>query len=133
MNLIAYWGKEYFRVSPKMIFTFNNFQRSSAGRYNTFERIGQKPLTEYTGPGLDQVTYTAILNRTFHVIPRDVLDYWNRLCNSGKADVLVVGNKLVGKNLWTLKSVQENWTRIDGQGNVLSASMDLTFEEYVDK
>jgi hypothetical protein len=49
----------------------------------------------------------------------------------GTVAVLVVGNKLVGKNKWLLKSADETWATIGGNGRVISATMDLTFEEYV--
>jgi phage protein U len=131
-SLIAYWGHEYFRVTQRFVFTFNNFERDSGGRYNYLERIGMKPMTDYAGPGLDQITFTAILEKSLGLNPRSVVGWWNRLSNSGKADVLVVGNKMVGQNNWLLKSVKEHWNTIDGKGNVLSGTMDLTFEEYMD-
>ncbi len=131
VDLIAYWGQEHFRASSRMIFTFNGFERTSGGRYNSLDRIGQKPLTDYTGPGLDGVKFTVILNRSLKFSPRSVVDYWNRLSNSGKADILVVGNKMVGRNEWLLKSVDEKWDRIDVFGNIISGTMDLTFEEYL--
>lgn len=131
-SLIAYWGHEWFRVTPWFTFTFNDFERDSGGRYNYLERIGMKPLTDYAGPGLDEITFTAILEKSLGLNPRSVVDWWNRLSNAGKADVLVVGNKMVGNNKWTLKSVKEHWNNIDGKGNVISGTMDLSFEEYMD-
>ncbi len=131
-SLVAYWGHEWFRVTPWFTFTFNDFERDSGGRYNYLERIGMKPLTDYAGPGLDEITFTAILEKSLGLNPRAVVDWWNRLSNAGKADVLVVGNKMIGKNKWTLKSVKEHWNNIDGKGNVISGTMDLSFEEYMD-
>jgi phage protein U len=65
------------------------------------------------------------------VEPRTVLDHWQQLADVGTVAVLVVGNKLVGKNKWLLKSADETWATIGGNGRVISATMDLTFEEYV--
>lgn len=132
MGLIAYFGNERFEVSEKKALPINNFQRQTAGRYSAFERFGKKPLTDFTGPGLDSVSYSVTLNRALGVEPRDVLDHWADLANSGTVNVLVVGGKLVGDNLWLLKSVNQSWSNIDGRGRILSATMDLTFEEYVE-
>ena len=133
MGQVGYFGSERFVVSDTKVLTFSNFQRSTAGRYQTFDRIGKKPLTEMTGPGLESVTYSVSLDATLGVEPRVVLDHWTTLAGAGTVDIIVIGNKLVGKNKWLLKSVSESWSTIDGNGRVLKATMDLTFEEYVEK
>jgi phage protein U len=131
MGQVGYFGSERFEVSDKKVLTFSNFKRTTAGRYETFDRIGQKPMTEMTGPGLDSVSYSVDLNIANGVEPRTVLDHWQQLADVGTVAVLVVGNKLVGKNKWLLKSADETWATIGGNGRVISATMDLTFEEYV--
>lgn len=133
MGQIGYFGSEKFVVSDKKVLTFSDFQRSTAGRYQTFDRIGKKPLTEMTGPGLESISYSVALDASLGVEPRTVLDHWTTLADTGTVDVIVVGNKLVGKNKWLLKSASETWTTINGKGRVLKATMDLTFEEYVNK
>lgn len=133
MGQIGYFGSERFEVSDKKILTFSNFKRTTAGRYETFDRIGQKPLTEMTGPGLATVSFSVDLKASLGVDPRTVLDHWQQLADAGMVDVLVVGNKLVGKNKWLLKSADETWPTLNGNGRVLSATMDLAFEEYVQK
>lgn len=132
MGLIAYFGTERFEVSEKKALPFNSFQRQTGGRTNTFERLLKKPLTNFTGPGLDSLSFSVSLNVSLGVEPRDILDHWADLANAGSVDVLVVGGKLVGPNLWLLKTVNQSWSKIDGSGRVISATMDLTFEEYVE-
>jgi phage protein U len=131
MGQVGYFGSERFVVSDTKVFTFSDFQRTTASRYETFDRIGKKPLTEMVGYGLDAITYSVALDVSLGVEPRTVLDHWSTLANVGTVDVLVVGNKLVGKNRWLLKSVAESWSKISGTGRILAATMNLTFEEYM--
>ena len=132
MGVIAYFGSERFVVSNKQAMPFSNFQRQTAGRYDSFNRIGKKPLTDFTGPGLDTISFTVKLNASLGIEPRSVLDHWAALADAGTVNVLVVGGKVVGSNLWLLKTASQTWATIDGNGRVLSATMDLTFEEYVE-
>lgn len=131
MGIIAYFGSERFEVSDSRAMPISGFQRKTAGRYNEFDRIGKKPLTDFTGPGLDAVSFSVKLNASLGVEPRDVMDHWSNLADAGTVNVLVFGGKVLGANLWQLKSVGQSWGTVNGSGRVLSATMDLEFEEYV--
>lgn len=133
MGVIAYFGSERFEVSNTRALPINEFKRQTAGRYNSFDRIGKKPLTDYTGPGLDQIGFTVDLKTSLGVEPRDVLDHWASLADAGTTNILVLGGKVIGSNLWLVKSVSQTWGEVDGNGRILSATMELAFEEYVEK
>ncbi len=131
MGQIGYWGSERFEVSDKKVFTPNNIQRSSSSRFESFQRIGRKPLSEYIAPGLATFTLTIQVNAMLGVNPREVLDHWISLAESGQPDVLVIGNKVVGTDQWVLKTAADAWKQLDGQGNILTAEMNLSLEEYM--
>jgi phage protein U len=133
MGQIGYYGKERFEVSKSKVLTLNDFQRSTAARFESFDRIGLKPLTEYKGSGLDIITFAIKVKAALGVNPRVVLDNWTNLASAGKPDVLVIGNKAVGTDQWVVKSTAENWETFDGKGNVLTGTINLTFEEYMRK
>jgi phage protein U len=128
---IGYYGSKRFSVSDKLINTFNGFQRTTSARFETLDRIGLKPLTEYVGPGLDTVSFTIDVNVMLGVNPRQELDEWKEIAASGDPFALCIGNKLLGTDLWALKTAAETWDKIDGNGNVLTGTIALTFEEYV--
>lgn len=133
MGLIGYFGKNRFEVSDRSALPLENFQRSAAARFETLERIGLKPLTEFIAPGLDTVSFTIKPNVVLGAKPRQTLDHWNQLANAGNPDVLVIGNKVLGTDKWVVKSASEAWENIDGQGRVLNGTINLTFEEYMTK
>ena len=133
MGQIGFWGSERFEVSDKKVFTPNNIQRSSSSRFESFSRIGAKPLTEYIAPGLATLSLTIQVNVMLGVNPRATLDHWIALAEAGNPDVLVIGNKVLGTDQWVLKTAADTWKQLDGQGNILVAEMNLSLEEYMTK
>jgi phage protein U len=133
MGLIGYWGQERFEVSSSSVLTFDGFQLSTAARFESFNRIGQKPLTEYIAPGLDTISFSIKIDVMLGVNPRQVLDHWTQLAAAGNPDVLVVGNKVVGTDMWIIKTAAQTWEKLDGNGNVLTSTISLTLEEYMNE
>lgn len=132
MGQIGYFGAERFEITSNSVFTPNNdFQRTTAARFETLDRIGLKSLTEKIAPGLQQITFSIKVSAMLGLNPRQVLDRWVDLAEAAIPDVLVIGNKPLGSDLWLLKSATDAWEKIDGQGNILTATLSLTFEEYV--
>lgn len=127
MGTIGYFGSNRFETSTPL----TGFQRSTAAKFETFERVGLKPLTEYIAPGLDTASFTLAANATLGINPRVLLDKWKAIAAAGVPDVLVIGGKAMGTDLWVLKSAAENWDTFDGSGNVLTGTIALSFEEYM--
>ena len=133
MGQIGFWGTERFETSDSKVFTLSNIQRSSEGHFESFQRIGAglKPLSEFIAPGLGTFNFNIQIRAELGVNPREVLDHWIELAEAGQINILVIGNKQVGTDQWALKSAQQTWEQLDGQGNVLTAQMSLSFEEYI--
>lgn len=131
MGVIGYFGNNRFEVSSKGVLPLQDFHRSTVPKKETIDRLGMKSLTEYTGPGLDTVTFTIKVNAELGQSPRKTLDKWTQLAAAGTVDVLVIGNKPLGTDLWMLTGADEGWDTLDGSGAVLKAGIDLSFEEYM--
>ena len=131
MGLIGYFGTNRFEVSDSKILTFDDFQRDTAAQFESINRIGKKPLTEYIAPGLDTISFSIKANAMLGVNPRNVLDSWAQIATEGNPNILAVGNKIIGTDQWVLKSASESWEKIDGKGNVLESTITLGFEEYM--
>lgn len=126
------FGTERFVVSDTKILPVSSIQRSTAGRYNSFDRIGAKPLTDYTGPGLKTVSFTISAKESLGVPARAVVDRWADLSDGAAVGALVIGNRALGHNKWLLKSAEETWSQLGPTGKLLSGDVNLSFEEYVD-
>ena len=133
MGQIGYWGNERFEVSSSKVLTFDAFQLTTTPLFQSFVRIGQKPLTEYTAPGVDQITLTIAVDVMLGVNPRTVLDHWQQLAAGGNSAILVIGNKLVGTDEWIIKTAVQSWNKLDGNGNVLTSNIAVTWEEYMNE
>lgn len=131
MNKIGSLGPIVFVVSPEAIRTFDEFTRSSAGRWAKHEVLGKKPLSQWIGPGLDTISFTMWFDVARRLNPRKELDRLVELERKGKAMPLIVGGKAVGVGLWTITSLEQSWKRIDGRGNILFATANISLEEYV--
>lgn len=126
------YGTERFVVSDTKMLPVSNIQRSTAGRFNSFDRIGLKPLTDYTGPGLKTASFTISAKESLGVPARAVVDRWADLADGAAVGVIVIGNRALGHNKWLLKSAEETWTNLGPSGKLLSGDVNLSFEEYVD-
>lgn len=133
MLKIGSLGPVVFVVSPEAIRTFDNLQRSAAGRWADHDRIGQKPLSQFIGPGLDEITFTMQFLASARIDPRKEIDTLHALERSGRAVPLVIGGKGLGVGLWTLRSLNTSFVDVDGWGNVISGTANITIKEYVVK
>ncbi|KGE20694.1 phage tail protein [Paenibacillus wynnii] len=131
MSKIGSLGTVVFVVSPEAIRTFQDFSRSSASRFAKHDIIGQKPKTQWLGPGLDTITFTMWFDARYGLNPRKELDKLSILERGGKAIPLVLGKKGLGTGLWIITGLGQAWTDIDNAGNVIRATVSVSLEEYV--
>ncbi len=125
-------GDISFRVSSSSdIFTYDNFSRSASSRTSTHEIIGEKALTEYLGPGLQEISFTIKLNAQWGVNPLTEIERLIDYCESGTVLTFTMGNKRVGNYRWLIDSVDTTAKYYDFQGNILSAEASIKLKEYV--
>jgi phage protein U len=130
--MIGFFGDIIFETNDKRILTFQGFNRSSAGRWGKHDVIGRKPASEFIGPNLDKITFTVLLNGNHGVKPRYEMERWLYKERDGVAEPLVINNKGLGVDMWVVKSVSQMWNVILNKGEVLSGSVDVELEEYVE-
>lgn len=131
MSKIGSLGTVVFVVSPEATRTFQEFTRNAASRYAKHEILGQKPKTQWLGPGLDTISFTMWFDARHGLNPRKELDKLTELERAGKALPLLVGKKGIGTGLWIITGLDQAWKRIDNAGNVLFATVNVSLEEYV--
>lgn len=129
--MIGYFGLHIFETSDEKILTFKDFSRETASRFAAHELINRKPVTEYTGPGLQTISFTLTLSAGLGVNPREEIDAWNEMAESGEVDFFVIGGTPLGADQWVVKSVSEAWNIVLNRGELYSASLDVTLEEYI--
>jgi Phage protein U len=120
-----------FETSDKKILTFNGFTKKVSGNWVNHNIIGKKALSEFTGPGLEQVSFTITLDARLGVRPRAMIEKIESMVLSGKVEKLVIGGKAVGKNKWKVLNISETWDLIYSGGELAKATISLTLEEYL--
>ena len=98
--MIGLFGDIRFRVSDETVLTFRNLKREISATWNTTNRIGLKPLTEYGGPELQMASFEIALDAGLGVRPKRLLESLENMTESGTAEDLVLED--------------EEWERIPG-------------------
>lgn len=129
--MLGFFGNIVFETSDNRILNFTGFTRDVSSRFAAHEVIGQKPKTEYIGPGLDTITFTINLNGNHGIKPRDEMDKWVSLTRNGEAHILVIGDKGIGTDKWVVKNVSQTWDVIFNNGELFSGKIDVALEEYI--
>jgi phage protein U len=128
--MIGYFGDIIFETSDRRILSFVDFSIETSARFETHNLIGTKPKTEYVGPGLLSVSFTIIINGNHGVKPREEMERWLELAESGEPQILVLAGKPIGENRWVVRSVSQAWDVIFAGGELFSGKIDVTLEEY---
>lgn len=129
-GMIGYFGDIIFETSDRRILNFVDFSIETSARFETHNLIGVKPKTEYVGPGLLSVSFTIIINGNHGVKPREEMERWLELAESGEPQILVLAGKPIGENRWVVRSVSQAWDVIFAGGELFSGKIDVTLEEY---
>jgi phage protein U len=131
MGVLGSFGDVVFEVSADKIRTFDEFTRTSADRWEKHDLIGQKPKSEFVGPGLDTITFTMIFDAQHGVNPRAEMDVLLVMSRNGDVADLTIGGKGLGVAQWKITNLVQRWTVLDNAGNLIKSALDITLEEYV--
>lgn len=122
--------KIIFEVSAERLLTFETITREISGRWTSHEVLSGKPKTEYLGPGAQAASLTIRLSAALGVKPREMLETIESMVESGSAEYLVVGGKMIGQNKFYIESASESWDRLYSRGELAAASVALNLGEY---
>lgn len=129
--MIGAFADLIFNVNSEKVLTFDEFKHDVKSRFARHELINQPPVLEWLGSDTQKITLTVTLTTALNVNPADEIETVKQLCLDGVADWLIIGNEVVGATMWVITDASTKATAWDGEGNIIVASMDLTFESYV--
>lgn len=124
-------GDIVFEVSSRKVRTFRDLKRTHKARYAAHNLIGHKPMLEYIGPDVGEITFTMQLSASLGINPTTEADRVRKICESGDAMYFVLCNQTVGQYQWVIESVGESVDTIDNNGRVVMTQIDVTLKEYV--
>ena len=130
--VIGNWGSAIvFRVSEAQTLTFQKLNRTVGAEWATHSRIGLKDQSEFIRPKLQKVTFSVKLDALLGIKPRATLDQLAEMVERGTVNTLVVGGKRIGRYRWKITDISEAWDTVLSGGELMSATVSLTMEEYL--
>ena len=99
---------------------------------NTYGDNGNVLMIKYVGEKLGaKMTFDIVLSAYLGVDPiAEVVKLWNYE-RGGIAVPLVIGNKGYGKYRWSVLAPKMKMETYDGRGNVTSATVSVSLQEYL--
>ena len=130
MATIARWGDITFRVNSEQVFSFRKMKRSYSARWAAHNIPGERPIMEFQGPNMDEISIEVILDAEMGVNPRAAMRMFRTAAKQGKVHYFYVGgSKVVARKLY-ISAGTENWNEIWSGGELVRATATLTFNEY---
>lgn len=128
--MIGTYGGIVFETSDKRILTPAMLKRTAGSSWETHKLHDVKPRTEYLGPALRKVTFSLQLIAAHGVKPRTQLERLAQIAEGREAFLLVIGGKPIAAKPMRLTSVSEAWDVLYNGGELFSATVSVTMEEY---
>lgn len=113
--------------------TPSNYTRKAEARWQTHDIIGQKPVSEFVGPGLESISFDLKLDVELGVAPEDELDKLRKMRDTGEKVFLILGGYPVfgNNNRVYITDLEENVLRTNGKGKILAIDVSISLQEYV--
>jgi len=129
--LIGNWGPIVFQVSGILTFTFSELTQQSSGRWATHETINSAPLSEFLGPGQDEIQLKISITKMLSVNPKITYQLFRKLVREGKNFPLILRGAPLSDNFWYAENINSTSTRFQpGTGDILWTELSCTFKEY---
>jgi phage protein U len=129
--LIGNWGPVVFLVSGIGSFTFSEINQQSSGRWATHETINSAPLSEFLGPGQDEIQMKITIAKTLGANPKAVYQLFRQLVRRGKNYPLILRGVPISDNFWYAENIQGASNHFaPGTGDILWTEFSCTFKEY---
>lgn len=129
--MVGKFGSKNFTVSRQKIYTFDGFTWSSKLETDKQNATGKKPTTAIKGAGLNSIKITLLLHRELGVHPRKEIEDWEKIKDAAVPNAFILGANPMGLNKYLVTDCSASKTVIDGNGDINSAELSLTFEEYL--
>lgn len=129
---IGYMGTVVFAVSERYLLTPSDFERSGDARWNTHDVILKKPVSQFTGPGQENISFKLQLRSDYGVNPNTQLQTLRMMRDTGMVFPLIIGGRPVAQNYWYIESLGEGDAVFDTYGKPLAITASVSLKEYDD-
>lgn len=130
---VGYMGGVVFISSSDYMITPSNFSESGAARWADHDVIHQKPVSEFIGPGLEEISFDIILSAQNGINPDDQIKTLRKMRDVGAVFPLIIGGKPVSQNYWRLESISDGNNYYTSTGKRIWTTVSVKLKEYYDK
>ena len=99
---VGFLGTIPFVASRGYVRTFDDYKRQGEARWAEHEILGEKPLSEFLGENLEEISFTMLFRKDQGVNPQSEVNTLKELRDGGTPVPLVLGFKVIGDGLWTV-------------------------------
>lgn len=130
-GLIGSWGPFVFEVSGRLAKTFKEYTEKSSGRWAEHQTMNSTPITEFLGPGLDELEMTIIFSKVLGVEPQLNYEALRLAVRKGEYFPLILGGFPISFNLWRITEVSGTSTGFHPRsGKTMWMETTVSFKEY---
>lgn len=127
---IGTFGDIVFETSDRRVLNPTGIQRTAGSKWAVQELIKGKPRVQYLQPKLRTVSFNIKLSAQHGVRPRAMLDELIQMAEGNKSYRLVINGKPLSTLPFRLTDVSESWGHMYNRGELITAEVSLTLEEY---
>ena len=131
--MIGQLGEYAFEVSSQSVKTFNGMKIQEGASYTEHKVLGRKGLLEFTGLNAGTMSLKISLNEYLGSEVMQELAALREYMTEGAAIIFMLGNEVIGEDLWVIESLDEEYSEIDNKGHVRRAEVSLKLREYLDE
>jgi phage protein U len=129
--IIGSWGDFVFEVSGSNAKTFQELSQKSSGRWAEHETINTAPLSEFLGPGLDELEISIIFTTMLGVDPQKSYEALRAAVRKGEYYPLILGGFPLSENLWRFTEIAGDSTVFGPRdGETMWMELNVTAKEY---
>lgn len=127
---IGSFGKISFKVDEKEIKIFNNLTETKTAKFIQHERIGKKPLLQFNGFNLNELSFQIQLIQGLTGNIESDLKEINYYFSNVLTNSLFIGKKKIGN--YVIESYTVNYDMISQAGTFDIVTINLKLKESVD-
>ncbi|MDR1705893.1 MAG: phage tail protein [Clostridiales bacterium] len=131
MAIIGTLGDVVFSVSSSQVRTFDGMKWDSSVRYAQHERHLKDTLLEFVGTDPDKISFSMYFSVFLGINPIEEITKLLNAERNGVVMRLVIGVKAYGKDKWVIERTSKSLEKYDNEGNLLTASVDVSLLAYV--
>lgn len=129
--MIGQLGEYAFAVNSETVRNFDGLKISESAGFTEHKVLDRKGLLEFTGLNAGSLSLKIVLDEFLGVEPLKEIAALREYMREGTAVIFMLGEEVIGDDLWVIESLDEEFSEIDNKGRVRRAEVSLKLKEYI--